>query len=167
VDLPSRPEILRLGAQAGQTISHLCGRSGRVLLQFCVQAATFPFTSSSSRNCELGLWRLTAHKIAEVFGTRLQRYHRGMLSTSWQDIEVAINTLDGKQRGVVSIGGEGKAHMSVGGGEAGQYAVYATFDNANFFTLLPLELTEGNVLLFVAGQQGNYDKRLWSTFKAP
>jgi hypothetical protein len=50
--------------------------------------------------------------------------------------------------------------MSVGGGEAGQYAVYATFDNANFLTLLSLELTEGKLLLFVAGQQGNYDKKI-------
>jgi hypothetical protein len=37
--------------------------------------------SDLKRSCELGLWRLTAHKIAEVFGTRLHRKHRGRLYT--------------------------------------------------------------------------------------
>jgi hypothetical protein len=31
------------------------------------------------RSCELGLWRLTAHKIAEVFGTRIKRNHLHLL----------------------------------------------------------------------------------------
>jgi hypothetical protein len=33
------------------------------------------------QSCELGLWRLTAHKIAEVFRTCLHRRHRGKLYT--------------------------------------------------------------------------------------
>ena len=33
------------------------------------------------RSCELGLWRLTADKIAEIFGTRLNRRMRGKLAT--------------------------------------------------------------------------------------
>jgi hypothetical protein len=41
----------------------------------------FPIHKLFERSCELGLWRLTAHKIAEIFGTRLQRKHRGKLST--------------------------------------------------------------------------------------
>src|SRR5262250_1697688 len=41
----------------------------------------FPIHKLFERSCELGLWRLTAHKIAEVFGTRLHRGHRGKLST--------------------------------------------------------------------------------------
>jgi len=36
----------------------------------------FPIHKLFERSCELGSWRLTAHKIAEVFGTRLQRNHR-------------------------------------------------------------------------------------------
>jgi hypothetical protein len=79
---------------------------------------------------------------------------------SWKNIEAAINALDGKHRSVVSIGGEGEAHMSIGGGDCGQYVVYATFDNANFFTLLSLDQSEGKLLLFVAGQEGNYEKKI-------
>ena len=33
------------------------------------------------RSCELGLWRLTADKITEIFGTRLNRRMRGKLAT--------------------------------------------------------------------------------------
>jgi hypothetical protein len=47
----------------------------------------FPIHKLFERSCELGLWRLTAHKIAEVFGTRLQRNHRGKLSTVIDQIE--------------------------------------------------------------------------------
>jgi hypothetical protein len=79
---------------------------------------------------------------------------------SWQNIEAAIHALDGKHRSVVSIGGEGHAHMSVGGGDRGQYVVYATFDSANFFTLLSLDQSEGKLLPSVAGQEGDYDKKI-------
>ena len=41
----------------------------------------FPIHKLFEQSCELGLWRLTAHKIAEIFGTRLQRKHRGQLYT--------------------------------------------------------------------------------------
>src|SRR6201987_4444085 len=47
----------------------------------------FPIHKLFERSCELGLWRLTAHKISEVFGTRLQRNHRGKLSTVIDQIE--------------------------------------------------------------------------------
>jgi hypothetical protein len=47
----------------------------------------FPIHKLFERSCELGLWRLTAHKIAEVFGTRLQRHYRGKLSTVIDQIE--------------------------------------------------------------------------------
>jgi hypothetical protein len=50
--------------------------------------------------------------------------------------------------------------MAVGGGDSGRYVVYATFDNANFFTLLSLDQSEGKLLLFVAGQEGDYDKEI-------
>jgi hypothetical protein len=78
---------------------------------------------------------------------------------SWQVIEAAINALDGKLRTVITISGEGEAHMAVGGGDSGQYVVYATFDNANFFTLLSLDQSEGKLLLDV-GQEGYYDKQI-------
>jgi hypothetical protein len=47
----------------------------------------FPIHKLFERSCELGLWRLTAHKIAEVFGTRLHRNQRGKLSTIIHQIE--------------------------------------------------------------------------------
>ena len=41
----------------------------------------FPIHKLFERSCELGLWRLTADKIAEVFGTGLNRKMRGKLAT--------------------------------------------------------------------------------------
>jgi hypothetical protein len=47
----------------------------------------FPIHKLFERSCELGLWRLTAHKIAEVFGTRIRRNHRGKLLTVIDQVE--------------------------------------------------------------------------------
>ncbi len=41
----------------------------------------FPIHKMFERSCELGLWRLTADKMAAIFGTRLSRRHRGKLAT--------------------------------------------------------------------------------------
>ena len=47
----------------------------------------FPIHKLFERSCELGLWRLTADKIAAIFGTRLHRRHRGKLATVIDRIE--------------------------------------------------------------------------------
>src|SRR6266576_1379613 len=47
----------------------------------------FPIHKLFERSCELGLWRLTANKIAEIFGTRVHRRHRGKLATVIDQIE--------------------------------------------------------------------------------
>ena len=47
----------------------------------------FPIHKVFERSCELGLWRLTAHKISEIFGVRLTRKFRGKLSTVIDQIE--------------------------------------------------------------------------------
>jgi hypothetical protein len=47
----------------------------------------FPIHKLFERSCELGLWRLTADKIAEIFGTRLNRTMRGKLATVIDRIE--------------------------------------------------------------------------------
>jgi hypothetical protein len=47
----------------------------------------FPIHRLFQRSCELGLWRLTAHKISEIFGTRLTRRLRGKLHTTLEQIE--------------------------------------------------------------------------------
>jgi hypothetical protein len=41
----------------------------------------FPIHKLLERSCELGLWRLTADKIAELFGTRVHRRMQGKLAT--------------------------------------------------------------------------------------
>jgi hypothetical protein len=47
----------------------------------------FPIHKLFQRSCELGLWRLTGDKIAEIFGVRLNRRMRGKLATIIDRIE--------------------------------------------------------------------------------
>ena len=47
----------------------------------------FPIRKLFERSCELGLWRLTAHKISEIFGQRLHRRLPGKLATIIDQIE--------------------------------------------------------------------------------
>ena len=47
----------------------------------------FPIHKLFERSCELGLWRLTAHKISEIFGQRLHRRLPGKLATVIDQIE--------------------------------------------------------------------------------
>jgi hypothetical protein len=47
----------------------------------------FPIHKLFERSCELGLWRLTGDKIAEIFGTRLNRRMRGKRATVIDRIE--------------------------------------------------------------------------------
>ena len=46
-----------------------------------------PIDKLFERSCELGLWRLTADKIGAIFGTRVNRRHRGKLATVIEQIE--------------------------------------------------------------------------------
>jgi len=47
----------------------------------------FPIHKIFERSCELGLWRLTAHRISEIFGVRLNKRMRGKLATVIEQIE--------------------------------------------------------------------------------
>jgi hypothetical protein len=47
----------------------------------------FPIHKLFARSCELGLWRLTADKIATIFGLRLNRRMRGKLATVIDRVE--------------------------------------------------------------------------------
>jgi len=47
----------------------------------------FPIHKLFERSCELGLWRLTANKISEIFGQRLHRRLPGKLATVIDQIE--------------------------------------------------------------------------------
>jgi hypothetical protein len=78
-----------------------------------------------------------------------------LCNPSWSDVEVAIRNLDGMVRSTVTLLSEGDAHLTVGGGENGQFVVYATIDNLNFFRLAGDDRSSGTVILFVGGQEGD------------
>jgi len=47
----------------------------------------FPIHRIFERSCEIGLWRLTANRISEIFGVRLNKRLRGKLATVIHQIE--------------------------------------------------------------------------------
>jgi len=47
----------------------------------------FPIHKIFERSCEIGLWRLTANRISEIFGVRLHKRVRGKLATVIDQIE--------------------------------------------------------------------------------
>ena len=47
----------------------------------------FPIHKIFERSCEIGLWRLTANRISEIFGVRLHKRLRGKLATVIAQIE--------------------------------------------------------------------------------
>jgi len=47
----------------------------------------FPIHKIFERSCEIGLWRLTANRMSEIFGTRLHKRLRGKLATVIDQIE--------------------------------------------------------------------------------
>jgi hypothetical protein len=47
----------------------------------------FPIHRIVERSCEMGLWRLTAHKISEIFGVRVTKKLKGKLNTTLEQIE--------------------------------------------------------------------------------
>ena len=47
----------------------------------------FPIHRIFERSCEIGLWRLTAHKISEIFGVRVTKKLKGKLNTTLEQIE--------------------------------------------------------------------------------
>src|SRR5438874_3658414 len=47
----------------------------------------FPIHKLFERSCEIGLWRLTANRISEIFGVRLSKRLRGKLATVVDQIE--------------------------------------------------------------------------------
>ncbi|HEY1757636.1 MAG TPA: hypothetical protein VGG72_19845 [Bryobacteraceae bacterium] len=47
----------------------------------------FPIHKIFERSCEIGLWRLTANRISEIFGVRLHKRLNGKLATVIDQIE--------------------------------------------------------------------------------
>lgn len=96
--------------------------------------------------------------MAMIHGDRWQ----GVLNHEWRidraspsDLEHALDQLDGRIHTMLSIQGEGEHHLAIGGG-AGQYVVYATFDNEQFWNLQRSQPASGTILLNAGGQEGDY-----------
>jgi hypothetical protein len=47
----------------------------------------FPIHKLFERSCEIGLWRMTANKISEIFGSRITKKLKGKLNTTLEQIE--------------------------------------------------------------------------------
>jgi hypothetical protein len=47
----------------------------------------FPIHRIFERSCEMGLWRMTASKISEIFGSRITKKLKGKLNTTLEQIE--------------------------------------------------------------------------------
>ena len=59
-------------------------------IQYCrnfIFKRHFPIHKIFQRSCEIGLWRLTANRISEIFGVRLHKRFRGKLATVIDQIE--------------------------------------------------------------------------------
>ena len=48
---------------------------------------SFPIHKIFERSCDLALWRMTAHKISEMFGMRLNKQHKGKLHSVMDQME--------------------------------------------------------------------------------
>jgi len=86
LDPDPRAQVLRQGAQAGK-LSRFYAISQIEYCRNFIFKRNFPIHKLFERGCELGLWRLTAHKIAEIFGARLHRRLPGKLATVIDQIE--------------------------------------------------------------------------------
>ena len=93
-----------------------------------------------------------------LFGDRWD----GALNHEWRiehassaDFEHALDRLDAKVHTLITVQREGEQHLAIGGG-AGQYVVYATFDNERFWSLLRAQAATGVVMLNAGGQEGDY-----------
>ena len=77
---------------------------------------------------------------------------------AWPAIQERIARLDAREFTMVTLVGEGEAHLAVGGG-AGRYVVYATRDNMSFDNLVDPARGEAMERLVAGGQEGEYPAR--------
>ncbi|MFM7439587.1 MAG: Imm1 family immunity protein [Snowella sp.] len=74
---------------------------------------------------------------------------------NWQEIEKAIQELDGKHRTLVTLETDGEAHLAISGGPD-KFIVYLTFDNEVFYYLCGFAKSNLEESLVVGGQEGLY-----------
>ena len=80
------------------------------------------------------------------------------VAKNWQQIQEAIEQLDGRRRTLVTLETGGEAHMAIGGG-ATQYFIYLTFDNEEFYYVVNLTGLDVEERLIVGGQEGIYPSK--------
>lgn len=78
---------------------------------------------------------------------------------SLEDIEAALQTLDGERHTLVILQVTDEHHMAVGGGNNGMYTVYVTFDGDTFFNLINDTPSSDMVRLVAGGQEADYPGR--------
>jgi hypothetical protein len=59
---------------------------------------SFPIHKIFERSCEIGLWRMTANKISEIFGSRITKKLKGKLNTTLEQIEHGHHTFRAYRR---------------------------------------------------------------------
>lgn len=85
----------------------------------------------------------------------------GIASPTLNQVKQAIASLDGKRRTIVLLSEKDgcDAHMGVSGRWGRDFMVYATKDNRNFFSLVDSTRSSDKVMLYVGGQDGEYEER--------
>ena len=96
-----------------------------------------------------------------IHGDRLD----GVLNHEWSvdkpsldGLNSALDRLDGTTYTTLIVDGNGKEHMTIGGGN-GRYIVYWTADDLQFKTLLRPHAEQATVVLSVGGKKGDYPAR--------
>lgn len=84
-----------------------------------------------------------------------------LVNPTWDQIRQAIAALDGEQKTVVGISDkEGSDHyMLVAGQWDGRCLVNTTKDNLDFFSLVDSSRSSDKRMLYVGGQNGQYEER--------
>ena len=93
-------------------------------------------------------------------------YGNAVSNPTWEQVREAISTMDGERTTVVSISDkDGSDHyMMIAGHLDGRCLVNATNDNFEFFSLVDHARSDNKVIVFVGGQNGEFEDRKFVPF---
>lgn len=77
---------------------------------------------------------------------------------SWDQVKQAIVALDGIVKTIVTLSKNDETYMMVCGQWENLYMVNASFNNENFFSLIDPRRSPRKVILFVGGQNGDFEE---------